>query len=500
MEKGIFLNIDINSVVYPFLDEIAGRKRIEREMLYPFIDQYADTLITDISLCVFCQYSNTPSVVFTDAYAKYAQEIENGLPVNYKDIYGGINKLWQEHGLDVYDIWFKRIRKLGLSGWLSVRMNDAHEPEKEASFLRSDFHYLAKQQDMFIGQEYGYFRKCFDYAKPLVRHMMLAYIAEQLDRYDVDGLELDWLREIYCFDYLKYDNACEIMNEFMRDVKKIVLNAEEKWGHSIKILVRLMRDMEQNTVFGFDVKTWISEGLVDIVTVGPRWATCDSDIPIEKWKRQCGDVPVYAGLEVLINRQAEVAMATAEVVRGFAAQFFCAGADKLYLFNYFQNPHTPMPEWEEIYKTAAGSQLLSLPRRHVVTYQDLWPVGYKPYRPLPKEIEAGSSYELVLQTGTIEEGRLVRLILGFKGRKSSKLLEVSLNGKALCGGLYTDIESFDASTGMLSKNGYADAETHFLCWEGLGVGKREQRISVRNNKERAVVLTYAELAVDKKQL
>jgi len=73
-QPGLMLNIDINSVVTPFLNKTAQNSVVYEHDLYPFIDQYANTDITDLALNVFCQFSNTPSQIFTDGIDKYLQK------------------------------------------------------------------------------------------------------------------------------------------------------------------------------------------------------------------------------------------------------------------------------------------------------------------------------------------------------------------------------------------------------------------------------------------
>ena len=60
---GIILNIDINSVTTPFLNEAAEKETFEEKSLWPFVDQYADTQIKTLVFNVFCQYSATPSKI-----------------------------------------------------------------------------------------------------------------------------------------------------------------------------------------------------------------------------------------------------------------------------------------------------------------------------------------------------------------------------------------------------------------------------------------------------
>ena len=175
--KRLFLNIDINSVTTPFLNSVAELESPTKEDLYPFVDIYADTQITDVLFNNFCQFSLTPSKVFSSSSDIYLRTVENGIPVDHKDRHKGIHKLLTEYGLDAYGIWIDRCRQVGLKPWMTVRMNDCHCPDEETCFLRSDFFYEAKEKGYNIGSKYGYYRYCFDYSYPEVRQKMLDYMS-----------------------------------------------------------------------------------------------------------------------------------------------------------------------------------------------------------------------------------------------------------------------------------------------------------------------------------
>ena len=72
------------------------------------------------------------------------------------------------------------------------------------------------------------------------------------------------------------DVCTGIMNGFIRSFKYIVKQAEEKFGHPIRITVRLTRDIDQSLRFGFDARTWAKEGLVDMIVPSPRWSNVDT--------------------------------------------------------------------------------------------------------------------------------------------------------------------------------------------------------------------------------
>ena len=100
MKRRFYTNIDINSVVTPFLNRVSEEENVSEELLYPFVDIYKDTRITDVILNIFCQYSAAKSEIWSDYADKYEQKIENGVEVDYKDLYKGIHKLNKEYSID----------------------------------------------------------------------------------------------------------------------------------------------------------------------------------------------------------------------------------------------------------------------------------------------------------------------------------------------------------------------------------------------------------------
>ena len=413
-----------------WLNGLCKNGEVTEDTLNEYVEWYAGTDVTDLLFNIFCQASDTPSDVFTFCGDLYLRTEQDGKPVD-NSFHQCFHDIYYKYGIDLFETWFAKCREEGINPWISIRMNDCHEPDNEVSFLRGDLFYTARDNGWMIGDEYGYYHICLNYAVPEVRQLMLDYIKEQLMRYDVYGLELDWMREIYCFDYLHADNTeiVGIMNGFMRDVKDIVKTAEEKWGHGILISARLPRDIEQAKVFGFDAKTWAQEKLVDSITVTPRWATCDSAMPINDWKTQLPGIEIYAGIETLVNQQNDFSGATPEIVNGYMAQYLTAGADGIYLFNYMKT--SPESERSDVVFNSFGSvdEVINSSRRHVVTYQDMAPSGYEIYHPLGKNLFCHRHYQLPIETGVIPEGSKVKLILGFADEIKADKITVTCGGK-----------------------------------------------------------------------
>ncbi|MBR0510790.1 MAG: hypothetical protein IJJ85_11795 [Clostridia bacterium] len=495
----LLINAD-DSHWWGFWNSLAEEGKFDEESLNAYVMNYADSGVTDLLFNVFCQTSDTPSDVMTFRGDLYGETEQNGNPVDYGN-YRGLHAFYNEHNVDIFAVWIEKCRETGIRPWLTLRMNDCHDPDESTSQLRGDLFYKAEANGWTVGDEYGYYRHCFNYAVPEIRQLMLDYTKEQLLRYDVDALELDFMREIYCFDYLHTDNdtIVGIMNDYMRETAKIVQEAEKKWGHDIELSVRLMRDLDQCKAYGFDPLTWCKEGLVDSITVTPRFSSNDSAMPIADWKARCPEIEIYAGVETLVNTNAKGCCASAEVVRGYGAQYLTAGADGLYLFNYMTSPPGVGEREKEVYDTCGSlTEILKHSRRHVVTYQDTVPAGWEPYRPLPMKLKSGCTAALAVETGVIPKGSEVSVYLGLSKEVADGKLTLSVSGRE------TEYKGRDMVYGRAESGGedvelgYCEAGDAFVYKFTLSDAENLPNLLTLeiSNGDRACNLVYAEIKVE----
>lgn len=424
----MLVNIDISTYVHPFLDRVCENKSFSQEMLYPFVDQYADTKVTDLLFNIYCNYSATDSKVCGTFEDKYLQTVENGYEVNYKSTFGSLYKINREYGTDPFGVWIERCRQKGIHPWLSFRMNDAHNNGDMPYSSRTDFFYEAKEKGWTLGSDYGYYGYNFDYGVEEIRDRMCAYIAEQLERYDVDGIELDFLREIICFRYHTADmtQCIAVMNSFIDRVRAIVKRAEDKKGHNILLAVRVMRDYEQSLRYGFDPTAWD----VDVIVPSPRWASSDSGIKVAEWKKLCPNAKVFPCIETLLAVEPDhTGVMSAETVRGHAASFMAQGADGIYLYNFFSNPNTPYTEHSKEghpyeRNMSVYNSLDKYPKRFAVVGQssEHYPDSFPTWRPLPAE-----SGEIEITIGEIPKDKTTALIVGVEGDIAKA--QITLNAK-----------------------------------------------------------------------
>jgi len=365
--QGLIVNIDPDVF---HRDNVNNLDSLDEEFLIKYIDQYSNSSVTDIMLCVNTHVSSFKSKVRMDFVDKYFQKKENGIEVNYTHSRAAIAyKYYEVLGVDMFKVWIDHLRKNNINPWFSFRMNDTHHHTEKANVILSDyFHENVNTYSRILYRDNTIYRgdRSFDYSIKEVRNEMLAYIEEAVTLYDLYGIELDWMRDPI-YTKTGYEDAHSgLLTQFMRDIKKIVVEAGEKWGHEIKISVRCPRDIQVTLDLGFDVLTWVAEGLIDQLTPSQYFYT-DNTIPVETWKKILAPysidlVPSISDMEFsplgtsihnaftyfLWGRISRISN-NVETAAGTAASYFSQGADKVYIFNLYGNASNPISQSQKVY-------------------------------------------------------------------------------------------------------------------------------------------------------
>ena len=335
---GSAVNIDIDLFWYIYKSCGDDLGEVEKQ-LSMYLDEYRDKGISDLLFCIFTQCSIVPTETMTWFADNLNRREEDGVSVDYtrEDRLLPCKLAYENFDGDPMEFLLNKTRDMGMRAWISVRMNDCHGAHQRTNWIRGDIYYEARKNGWMIGDEAvaPYYGECFDYSHPEIRDRMYRYIVEMLDRYDTDGLELDYMRELFCFDYKNNPDCADIMTEFLTRVRAYVRKKELERGHSIRLAVRVCRDAEHNKIFGIDVARWIREGLVDVVIPTSRWHSTDTEIPVKEWKRLTDGtkVEIWPGIEFFIKLPA---VNSHETVRAMTAQYSDLGADKIYIYNYYR--------------------------------------------------------------------------------------------------------------------------------------------------------------------
>ena len=413
---------------------------VTEKTLRDFIYQYKDTAITDFSMNVNGTVSGFPSEVLESLTDKYNHDEENGYKVDYKNSFAKTAyDIFVVKKLDKYKIWIDALHEIGRKAWISFRMNDCHADLEKFNILKNSD--IEKHKNLWRQpyREPDYFGKCLNYADERVRMLAYSYLKETLERYNPDGIELDFMREL-----LVFVPGCEnrdIMTDFMRNVKSIVTEAENKYGHKIQISIIAAPEPKTNYEAGLDIAVWAREGLIDSVCAIQRWETITTNIPVEFWKSIIGDVPFAAGQQLLVrgNRETESVMSNVDMAFGQAAAAASRGADFVYLYNYFDLTESGLnsvlhdtairPVPKEFLESAGNlSKLKKHPRRYPLTYDDCPNYWERVNCRLPINFDGNFFETIRISTGDLS-GDSVLLQLGCSEKLTADDFEIYVNGK-----------------------------------------------------------------------
>jgi len=246
----------------------------------------------------------------------------------------------------------------GLAAFASLRMNDCHDahyakgalPNPELpTFKRLHPDWLTEDLDRWTA---------LDYRRPEVRGLKLRAIEEFFDRWDFDGIELDWLRHTLNFPRGTELDNCSCLTDFMRAVRTSLTARGAKRRRRIEIAVRVPERLDWALEGGFDVASWISEDLFDILILGQGL----TELPALKEFRalmKIRQLPIYGSLYPYGNGYE---IAPDEVIRANAANLWRDGVDGIYTFNW-ANYGT----WrKELLTDLADSRRLQTKNKHYV--------------------------------------------------------------------------------------------------------------------------------------
>ena len=440
---GISLNEDCSHYFFSRYGQ-----KIDRAKLNEWVDQYAGTQVTEFLLNPNAMRTSYASKAWGaiwegfDPQAGNEQSFFSALPeIERARARQWVETAWQIHadGIDIYQHWIARCREKDISPWISMRMNDVHGVDNVGHILHSKFWREHPEMWRMSDIHFGWSDRALDYGFKEVREHHFRLIEELMDRYDMDGLELDWMRSAFHFRPGHEANGVDLLNQFMGRVRELLDQWEIIRKHKIKLSVRVPSRPQTALGLGMDAVTWARKGFVDMIVATPFYATIETDVPIEIWKQllEGTKTKLAVGLELMIspspgygNRQTN----SLETVRGAAFSFLARGVDRIYLFNYMDS-ETAMDDLQHypqlLREVGELESMRNKPRRHVMTFADTWAVGEPVALPLPAVCNADTYHQFRIHVGTVSPQKALTVIVGFETDEVTHgdCCDVSVNGQ-----------------------------------------------------------------------
>jgi hypothetical protein len=253
---------------------------------------------------------------------------------------------WIEKGRDCLQLIIDFCRKHEKEVFWSLRMNDGHDnwfPNTCCCEFKKQHPELLLFQPKDIGRvrpnsdwPEPYLRAtAVDYGRQEIRDQEFAIIEDVCRRYDIDGIELDFLRNPIYFRPTLECRPCEpehleIMTGFIRRLREMTEQVGQERNRPLLIACRVPSRIDCCRKIGFDIEQWLTDDLIDVVVSSLE------DDPFTGPAKELTELghrynaPVYACLQ-----GASPGLDPSASWAGAATNAWNAGIDGIYTFNNF---------------------------------------------------------------------------------------------------------------------------------------------------------------------
>ena len=234
-----------------------------------------------------------------------------------------------EAGVQPLQVLLDHSHKRGMLFFAGFRMNDCHNFPAYANFHESHPEW---QLDWPRGRP-------LDFTFDQVRQYIFEVMQEVVNRFDLDGLELTFRDDLY-FPVSTGPDRAHLMTDMVRRVRGLLDDRSKAVGRRVLLGARVWDTFEECLDQGLDVRTWITEGLIDYVSPSGVMQS-NFNAPYQQFaeltrKNQC---MLYPGVHPwssywdCMGGQSEPM--TASNFRALAHTLYAAGADGISVYNHF---------------------------------------------------------------------------------------------------------------------------------------------------------------------
>ncbi len=380
----------------PVATDIDDMKTLIKEIA--FEGSQVDTML----VCINAQVMYYPTKVGTMRGTQCSPEQREKWSANEKQRFTNMKRFF-DNGIDPYAIMLAEAKRRGLEALLTFRMNDAHGND----FLRTKFWIDHPKYRLGGG---------LDFAHDEVRDYVFHLIQEAVQRYDCDGIELDFNRFPTFFKNGTTEERVKKMNALVKRVHVMLDEEGKKRQRHLVLAVRIPSNYgktppsyETSRKIGCDPAAWAKNGWIDFLTVS-EFLYVRYDLPIAPWKKLITEVPIYGGIEC-IEARSKTGNLTAQQYLRAARNRWKNGVDGIYIFNFFTaREHNAEPPFEVL--SELGDRVLLLKNKHdkkkpvlkfshVIKFEiEYYTTGPQQGRPADGKFPAGTKVSIVKKAGS----------------------------------------------------------------------------------------------------
>ena len=317
-----------------------------REALTAYVDNFARGNVTHFFMCPSGQRASFDSKTVEPIWMGIGETAETTTAMaadGTHDRWALNAKILFDAGIDPYEVWTKRCREKGVSPWFTIRMNDVHGmgfgPKVRAKFRTTNFQ--RARRDLWRDPEAKegddiWDAGALDYAHREVRDYMVRHICEVAERWEPDGIELDWMRFGQHLAQGRERVDAHYLTDFLRTVRWRLDEIGKARGKRVKLGCRVPSRLESAHAVGLNVEDWLDAHLLDLL-VPHSFLAADFDLPVDAWlqlvAKHDANVRVVPGVDICAGDQKKCEYMTPELYRGCIERFYSRGAQGIYFFN-----------------------------------------------------------------------------------------------------------------------------------------------------------------------
>lgn len=261
-----------------------------------------------------------------------------------------------EQGRDCLEIMVAFGHEHDMEVFWSMRMNDTHDGAHTPENPYFLFPRLKQEHPEYLmgtpdhRPQHGAW-SAVDYAHPQIRDLAYCFVEEVCQKYDVDGVELDFFRHpVFLRSVASGKPASReergAMTDLIRRISEMCGREGRRRDRPILLAVRTPDSLDYCRDIGLDLATWLSEGLVDIHVPSGYFRLNPWQYSVEN--AHTHNVRVWAGLSesrVGGGHHRHPGRASGACYRARALNAWQAGVDAVYLFNLFDPTGS---QWREL--------------------------------------------------------------------------------------------------------------------------------------------------------
>jgi hypothetical protein len=183
-------------------------------------------------------------------------------------------------GGDMIKVFVDRCRQQGLAPIITFRLKDEHNIENLDSQWVSRFFFDHQDWRLDDSPRAVFGKRGLNWIFPEVPQERLRLLTEIAENYDIDGIELDFMRFFPFFDVesTTYSQRRDVMTGFIRSVREL-LDRTVSVGRYRYLSIRVPNRLQEYESLGIDLAQLDREGLIDIINLSPSYVSqVESDI------------------------------------------------------------------------------------------------------------------------------------------------------------------------------------------------------------------------------